>query len=89
MPVHTAAGTTTLSAWRDPGLAAGEDVGDEQQHAQLGELRRLELHGPEVDPPGRAVDVDAHAGHEHGGEERHGGEVAPHREAPPDAGSRP
>ena len=33
---------------------------------QLGELRRLQLQKPEVDPPRRAVDVDADARHEHG-----------------------
>ena len=44
---------------------AGEEVGAVEQQGELGQLRRLDAHRTDAEPPGRPVDVDPDAGHEH------------------------
>ena len=62
-------------------LLAGEQVGAPQQHADLRELRRLQLQRAEVDPAPRAVDLDADAGHQHGQQRDEAEHRAPGRRA--------
>ena len=49
----------------DVGRPPGEEVGAVEQQGELGQLRRLEAHRPDAEPPGRPVDVDADAGDQH------------------------
>ena len=52
-----------------PGRSAGtEDGGEDEQQAELGQLRGLEAEGADPDPSGRAVRGDAHGGD--GGEQQ-------------------
>ncbi len=46
-------------------LLAGQGIGQEQDHGQFGELRRLQGEGSQAEPAGRAPHLAADAGDKH------------------------
>jgi hypothetical protein len=65
--------------------APGEDVGREDDHRQLGQLRRLDPDEADTQPPGRPPDRDAETRHQDEHEQRHGDAEQGHHQAAPDA----
>ena len=65
--------------------APGEDIGREDDHGELGELRRLDPEEADAQPAGGAADRDAEARHQHEHQERHREEQQGDHEPAPDA----
>ena len=58
-------GTTTALVLLETIGTPGQEVGGEDRHGQLHELRRLDAQGPEADPAARPARHHTDAGHEH------------------------